>query len=61
MVSEDSLSLEEQTVSAGLCLNCHTAIVMDDATKKRVRQELYEIVDNKYCQQCGSPLYREKI
>ena len=49
MVDIESVSIEEQTISTGLYLECHTAIVMDDEAKKRVREELYEIVKDKYC------------
>ena len=60
MAGVESLSLEEQNEKTGLCLECHTGVVMDEETKKRVRERLYDVIDNKYCGQCGNPLYRTK-
>ena len=60
MVLEESLSLEEQNINTGMCLECHTAILMSEENTKRTREKLYEVVKDKYCGQCESPLYHEK-
>ncbi len=60
MVESKLIKLEEQNDSTGFCLECRTGILMDKDSTKRVREENYEVVEDKYCGQCGNQLYQPK-